>query len=162
MELTKNDVCWEFESRNYNLHHSWIVNSWSLLVCFCSPLSYTSWSKTIRLKPYTHFSLLFSSFFCILLRCALWIVCLWELTLVCLRLSFFAFCWIWNLHDNQEIIIAIVFEHSTWWSCLSSSCLFWLCIYLVCLNNAQHAFVLFYYAKKLVRGLFDLGVGLLC
>ncbi len=37
-----------------------------------------------------------------------------------------------------------------------------LSIYVVYLNNAQRVFVLFYYAKKLVKGLLDLGVGLLC
>jgi hypothetical protein len=30
------------------------------------------------------------------------------------------------------------------------------------LHNTQHAFVLFCYVEKLVRSLFDLGVGLLC
>ncbi len=40
MELKENDVGQEFKSGSYNLHDSSIVNSWTLVVCFCSPLKW--------------------------------------------------------------------------------------------------------------------------
>jgi hypothetical protein len=62
----------------------------------------------------------------------------------------------------MKLSLQLVLEPSTWSSCLFSSNLFTLSISIVYLHNVQHTFMLFYYAKELVKGLLNLGVGMLC
>ncbi len=62
----------------------------------------------------------------------------------------------------KKLLLQLVLEPSMWCSCSSWSHLSTLSIYVVCVHNVQRAFVLFCYVEELVKGLLNLGVGLVC
>jgi hypothetical protein len=52
MELRENNIGQKLEFGSCNLHDNWIVDFWTLVVCFCSPLKCTLQSETLKLKSY--------------------------------------------------------------------------------------------------------------
>jgi len=131
----------------------------------CSLLRCTLQSEISKLKPHKQtffilplFLFLFLAFYWNV-HYEQWVYESWHLFVF--NFFFSTFCWIWNLRNNQEHVITTC----VWAFDMVIMLIFVMFVYIVhvlYLHNAQHSFVLFYYVKKLIKGLFDLGVGLLC
>ncbi len=165
MELKENDVGQELKSRNCNLHNNWAINSWTLVVYhvhhWSAHCNQKSQSLNPTSKPFSFFLyfILFLAFYWNV-HYEQWVYESWHLFVF--NFFFPHFVESETCTTIKNLSLQLVLEPSTWWSCSFLSRSSTLSIYVLYLHNVQHAFVLFYYVKKLIKGLFNLGVGLLC
>jgi hypothetical protein len=117
MKLRENDVGQELKFGSYNLHDSSIINSWTFVVCFCSPLRCRLRSKTLKLKTYGKPSSLFLNSFFFLHSIEVCIVNSEFMRVdIYLSLTFFfsQFVEFETCAIVKKLSLQLVFEPSTW------------------------------------------------